>query len=202
MYKILQKIIIVSLVLAFGWSWSPVYAQSQDDIFRFEGYTSIGLNTDGYEWTIGAAWFPIPYLGLKVSIGIDSEIKELSSWGFDDEYHYDYDNDYCARFLFAPAAELRTPSLIYFHSQGFGIQLFASPGVIMSPRASGARSGEWLYWSMRGGLMTLLDERCTLQLGYGYSNFNLYAGAPVSHWGYDEGHHNTHSVFVIFGYKF
>ncbi|MDE7442674.1 MAG: hypothetical protein K2M65_00755 [Muribaculaceae bacterium] len=193
----------MGFIVVSGWNGHTAQAQSADEEYRFEGCASVGLNTDGVEWAIGVAWFPIPYFSFKVAIGLDSEIRELSSWGYDDEYSYGYDyDDYCARFQFCPSIELRTPSLIYFCSQGFGIQLFASPGIIMSPRAAGSHSGEWLYWNMRGGLMTVINERCTLQLGYGYSSFNLYAGAPISHWGYDEGHHNTHSIFVTFGYKF
>lgn len=181
---------------------SEAHAQIQDEYYRFEGLVSIGLNTDGSEWSMGVAWFPIPYLGLKAAIGLDSEIREMGSWVWGDDYEEpDYD-DYCSRLQFITSFELRSPSLIRFRSQGFGIQLFASPGMIMSPRASGSSSGEWLYWSLRGGLMTVLNERCTLQAGYGCSSFNLYAGSPVSHYGYDTGHHNTHSFFVSFGYKF
>lgn len=173
-----------------------------DDVYRFEGSMSVGLNTDGWEWSMGVAWFPIPYLGVKAAIGTDSEMGELLPALIDDSY-YEYDmDDYCTRFQFTPSLELRSPSVIYFSSQDFGIQLFASPGMVMSPRAAGSRSGEWLYWSVRAGLMTVLNDRCTIQCGYGCSSFNLYAGSPESHYGYDPGHHNTHSVFVTFGYKF
>jgi hypothetical protein len=45
-------------------------------------------------------------------------------------------------------------------------------------------------------------DHLTVQLGYGYSNFNLYDGNPYSHRGYDDDHHYTHSGFVTVGYRF
>ncbi len=87
-------------------------AYAGNDVYRFEGSMSVGLNTDGWEWSMGVAWFPIPYLGVKAAIGTDSEMGDLLPALIDDSY-YEYDiDDYCTRFQFTPSLELRSPSVI------------------------------------------------------------------------------------------
>jgi hypothetical protein len=164
-----------------------------------------GLNTDGWLYNIGAAYFPIPNLGFKMALGVDGEIRELGDWYWGDDYtgpfYYTDDDDYCTRFQFLASVELRTPPIIKLGEVSC-LQLFASPGVILSPGASGSCDSGWAYWDAKVGVMATFDH-ITAQLGYGYSNFNLYDGNPYSHNGYDYNeHHYTHSGFICVGYRF
>lgn len=145
---------------------------------------------------------PLPYVGIGASVGFDSEIKELSDWGRG-EYDGTYNDDYCIRFLFKPSLLLRTPRLFSISSQDLDFHLFASPGIIMSPHASGAKNSGWLYWTGAVGV-TAIADRFTISLGYSYSDFSLLDGNPRTHHGNygDDRKHYTHSAFLTLGYKF
>lgn len=172
-----------------------------EENYRWEINFQGGLNTRGWEFSGGAHWFPFRYIGIGASLGIDSEIKEFSDWGREDYYEYDY----CARFIFKPSLLFRTPSLLHVKSQDMDFHLFASPGMIMSPPARGARNSDWLYWNVATGITAIID-RLTFSIGYSCSNYNLLDGNPYTHHSYDIYTKNTksytHSVFIGFGYKF
>lgn len=173
--------------------------KQDEDNYKWEMNLQGGLNTGGWEFFGGVHWFPIRYLGIGASLGIDSEIKEFSDWGRGDYDEYDY----CARFIFKPSLLLRTPSLLHLKSQDMDFHLFASPGIIMSPPAKGARNSGWLYWSGATGVTAIVD-RLTFSLGYSCSNYNILDGSPYTHHPYDkkDSRQYTHSVFIVFGYKF
>ena len=193
----------VSALLAFAGDDDRYYHA------RWEASFTAGLNSDGYEFDIGAVWFPVRYLGIKAAIGFAGELHEVSDWGiydwgiYDDEYYYDdYDDDYASRFRFMPSVELRSPTLINWRSQGGQVYIFANPGLCMSPGASGSKGAEWLNWQVRAGV-TLAVDQIAFTLGYGISDFNLYSGRPYSHNGLpDEDFRTTHTGFISFAYKF
>jgi hypothetical protein len=199
--RFLRAIVIaVATLFAVG----TTQAQSWLMDSKWEASMTGGLNTDGWLYNLGCAYFPIPNLGVKLAIGVDGEIRELGDWywdtGYDEPFYYTDDDDYCTRFQFLASVELRTPPLIRLGDVSC-LQVFASPGVILSPGASGSHDSGWAYWDAKIGAMATFDH-LTVQLGYGYSNFNLYDGNPYSHRGYDDDHHYTHSGFVTVGYRF
>ena len=179
-------------------------AQEENSDYNWEGMFSGELNSNGYGVNGGVHWMPIPYIGIGAAIGFDSEIKEISDWGRN-KYDPCYVDNYCMRFIFKPSLMLRTPSLLHIKSQDMDLHLFASPGIIMSPPASGAKGSEWLYWTGSAGITAIID-RLTLSLGYSQSNYSLIDGNPYTHHGYDPYVRNkknyTHSVFFTLGWKF
>ena len=168
-----------------------------------------GLNSDGWQWNLGITWMPIPYFGIGMSVGLDSEIQEIADWDWSwiyDDYDYgysysDYDDDYCTRLFFKPSILLRSPEIIKISD--VTLHLFAQPAMVMAAYAEGSKDSNWLYWEMGGGVMAAAG-RVTLSLGYSYSNFSLLEGNPYSHYGgySDDSPHYTHSVFFSLGYKF
>ncbi len=178
----------------------PAQSLSTDDGIRhWEADFRAGLNTDGYQFSFGAAYFPIQYAGVRAQIGLGGEIEEIGDWGKDElETHHSY----AARFKFIPALVLRTPRLIHWKSQGAGIYLFAEPGLVLSPGASGSRNARCVNWDFKAGVNMQID-RFILMVGYGISDFSLYSGYPHNHWGAsDPDNYITHSGFIGGAYKF
>lgn len=203
--------IITFLLFALTATEAPL-AQTLDidsHTARFEFSTTIGLNNDGWQWDAGIVYFPVQYVGLKASLGIAGEIEEFSdwnlgSWNDDDDWLYDDNSsdDYTARFKFTPSIVLRTPRIVAWRQQGLDFYLFAEPGIILSPGASGSRRAKTFSWDLKSGINAQLDE-LVFSLGYGITNFSLYSGRPISHYGLpDNDDYITHSVFIGFGYKF
>lgn len=173
--------------------------KTDDGLLHWEGSFIAGLNTDGYQFDFGIAYYPIQYVGIKASLGVNGEIEELGDWGKDE---FETHHHYAVRFKFTPSLALRTPRLIHWKSQDGGFYLFAEPGIILSPRAVGSKHAEYLNWDFKGGINLQID-RFIISVGYGVSNFSLYSGWPTNHWGSsDRDKYITHSGFIGGAYKF
>lgn len=178
----------------------------EDGPASWEAGLNLGLNKDGYHGEMHLTYFKSQYLGLKVGLGFAGEIWELEDWLGDDVsdygYVYDRDYDYAIRFIFNPAIVLRSPRIINWRQQEAGIYLFAEPGLIMSPGASGSRNAKWLRWDAKGGVNLQID--CFIfTLGYNLTNFSLYSGSPQNHWGNpDITEYLTHTIYVGGSIKF
>lgn len=173
--------------------------KTDDGKMHWEGSFLAGLNTDGYLFDFGVAYYPIQYVGIKAALGADGEIEELGDWGKDElETHHHY----AVRFKFTPTLVLRTPRLIHWKSQDAGFYLFAEPGIVLSPGARGSKHAEYFNWDFKGGVNLQID-RILFSIGYGISDFCLYSGYPTNHWGMpDNDKYLTHSVFISISYKF
>lgn len=170
-----------------------------DGLMRWEGAMSGGLNNDGYEVDFQAAYFPLPYVGIKASLGFAGEIEELGDWGREE---WETGHEYAIRFKFNPSLVVRTPRLIHWKSQDAGFFLFTEPGIVLSPGASGSRNARWFSWDVKTGINFQID-RYIVTLGYGISDFSLYSGAPVNHNGLPKNtNYITHTVFIGGAYKF
>lgn len=199
--------VLAALVLAVGMSAQSL--RVDESTYHWESGAMFGFNNDGYEWDFRVAYFPISYFGIRLSLGMAGEIPALEDWDFgdyfDDDYYYDDywdDDNYAARLKFNPAFVFRTPSLFEWKAQGASFHLFAEPGMVMAPRASGARGAKWLCWDMKAGINMQID-RCVFTLGYGVSNFSLYSGYPFSEYGVPEkDNYITHTGFIAMSYKF
>lgn len=173
--------------------------KTDDGVLHWEGIFIAGLNTDGYQFDFGVGYYPIQYIGIKTALGINSEIKELADWG---KYESETHHHYVARLKFTPSLVIRTPQLIHWKSQDGGFYLFAEPGIILSPGASGSKNAEYLNWDFKGGINLQID-RFIFSIGYGISNFSLYSGWPTSHLGMpNRDNYITHSGFIGGAYKF
>ncbi len=181
---------------------TQAYSQSlstEDGVLHWETGIRAGLNTDGYQFDIGIAYFPIQYVGLKAQIGVNGEIWELGDWITDDVEYYP---DYAARFIFNPTFVFRSPRLVHWKRQDAWFHIFAEPGISISPGAVGSKNPQIINWDLKAGVNMQLD-RAVFTLGYGISNFNLYSGHPDNHWGMpDKDNYLTHSVFLGGAYKF
>lgn len=175
-------------------------AQEENSDYNWEGMFSGELNSNGYGVNGGVHWMPIPYIGIGAAIGFDSEMQGLLDSEVDE-----YDPDYLIRLIFKPSLMLRTPSLLHIESQYMDLHLFASPGIIMSTPASGAKDSGWLYWTASAGITAIID-RLTLSLGYSQSNYSLTDGIiyTLNNQGIyiKDKNNNTHSVFFTLGWKF
>ena len=145
-----------------------------------------------HEVSAGVAWFPIPYIGIRVDMGCVGEIKELADWGT--EYP---DHAYCLRFKCTPSVELRTPNLVYWPARRATICLFTNPGMSLSPGGAGSHHADWYNWTVRSGLM-LKSESIRIAIGYGISDYYLLSGNPYSHQQMykPQSHPLTHQAFV------
>lgn len=180
----------------------PLFSQSlstDDGVKHWETDFRAGLNTDGFQVDFGIMYFPIHYIGLKLQLGTNGEIEELGDWGKDElETHHSY----ASRFKFTPAIVLRTPRLIHWKSQDAGIYIFAEPGIILSPGSRGSKHAEYFNWDFKIGINLQVD-RFIFTIGYGVSNYSLYSGSPINHWGLpDRNNYITHSGFIGGAYKF
>lgn len=161
-----------------------------------------GLNSDGWQFDIGAAYFPTACVGLKASIGMAEEIEGLGDliknaihdYPYDDYYDTPY---YTARFKFNPAIVLRTPRVIYWRSQDAGFHLFAEPGMVISPGARHSRNAKICCLDLKAGINLQID-RFIVCVGYGITDFNLYSGHPR----FKNSDTLTHSGFIGGAYKF
>jgi len=177
---------------------------------RWEASVSCGLNTDGWEWDAGLTYRPIPYLGIKLALGLAGEIQALEDWHIEDwwydEYHepyYDYDDkNYTLRFKFMPSIDLRSPTIIRLKSQDATFHVFATPGITLSPGATGSRNAQWFNWQTRAGIEMTISE-FVIRIGYGITNFSLYSGRPYNENGLPSNpEHITHSGFTTLAYRF
>ncbi|MDE7376314.1 MAG: hypothetical protein K2N16_05655 [Muribaculaceae bacterium] len=202
-----QLVLIISLLVC---ACSMAQTIDFDDgRSHWEADVLIGLNNDGYEFGLGAAYFPFSFIGIKANIGMAGEIEELEDWGIDywdpdygDAYYWEKNYDYAARFKFSPALVLRTPRIAHWKRQDAGFYLFAEPGLSLSPGASGSRGARWFNWDFKGGVNMQID-RFIVFVGYGFSSFSLYSGFPTSHWGApSKDNYTTHFGFIGTAYKF
>lgn len=167
-----------------------------------------GLNSDGYEFDFGITWYPVRNVGLKAALGFAGEIHEFSDWNWNwdddyyDDYWYDYDDDYAVRFKFITSLDLQTPSILILREQGIAFNLFANPGISLSPGAEGSVDAQWFNWQFRGGIGMDI-ENVVVRMGYGCSDYDLYSGNPISHhYGVEEPYKITHTGFVSLGVRF
>lgn len=191
-----------AILVASGSAFSQSM-RTDDGIKHWEGSFSAGLNSAGYQFDFGIAYFPLQYVGVKARVGFAAEIEEFGDWLRDEyDYGYDYENKYATRFKFTPSLVLRSPRLIHWKSQDAGFYLFAEPGIVLSPGAHGSKNAECFNWDFRCGVNLQID-RFIVTIGYGISNFNLYSGYPTNHWGSPLRDDTlTHSGFLAGAYKF
>lgn len=198
---VISKKIAVGLVLSLIFISAEAQTLNlEEGECHWEGGFSAGLNNDGYEFDFRVAYFPIPYIGVKAGIGLAGEIWELEDWvdDYNDEAYYEY----AARFKFNPAIVIRSPRLINWKSQDAGFYLFTEPGIVLSPGARGSRNAQHYRWDVKSGV-NLQFDRFIVTIGYGISNFSLYSGAPITHWGLPENmNYITHTVFIGGAVKF
>lgn len=197
-----KELRVVVLILLLGLCGGVSRAQSlqtTDGVKHGEVDFSAGLNTDGYEVEMGVAYFPIQYMGIKSQIGFAGELKALEDWGLDEE---ESGHHYAVRFKFMPSVVVRSPMLLNWKQQEAGLYLFAEPGVVFSPGASGSKGAKVVTWKLRTGI-TMQFDRMMIFVGYGISDFSLYSGRPYNYHGlpYND-NHTTHSVFIGTAYKF
>lgn len=184
--------------------FAAVAAQPQSlkvdgDVSHWEADILAGLNTDGWQLDLGAAYFPLQYIGIKANIGTAGEIEELGDWGKEE---WETGHSYATRFKFTPALVLRSPRLINMPDQYARIYLFAEPGLILSPGASGSRNAKTFRWDFKAGINLQID-RFIVFAGYGVTNFSLYSGRPIARNGYPANlNYLTHSGFIGTAYKF
>lgn len=158
-----------------------------------------GLNNDGEQIDFGIAHFPIQYFGFKVQLGFASEIEELADWMDDD---YDYDADYTIRFKSTFSIVLRSPKILKWKRYDGSFYLFAEPGIILSPGASGSHDAKTFNKDLKTGINLQID-RCVFSIGFGISDYSLYSGYPTNHWGDPErDNYTTYSGFLGFALKF
>ncbi|MDE5647831.1 MAG: hypothetical protein K2L69_08975 [Muribaculaceae bacterium] len=197
MMRYLQLICLVSFLCI-----TEMSAQSlkvDNEILRWEAGASAGLNNDGYQIDLSAAWFPLQYVGARMTLGFAGEIEEIGDWGNDD---WDSADDYAIRIKLIPALVLRSPRLVNWKSQSGGFYLFAEPGFVLAPGAAGSRNARIFNVDLKTGINLQL-ERVVLSLGYGITDFSLYSGRPINHHGLpDRDNYITHSVFIAAAYKF
>ncbi len=195
MPDITQKLLWLLLLLMLK---NPLFSQSlscEDGITHWETDIRVGLNNDGFQFGAGIAYFPIQYIGIKTQLGFNGEIEE---------FHADpmTKSSYTTRFLFTPAIILRTPRVIHLKNQDSSFYLFTEPGITLSPGASGSKNAKTFNWDLKAGINLQID-RYIFTIGYGITDFSLYSGNPVNHWGLpDVDNYITHSGFVGIAYKF
>lgn len=203
----MRKLAITTALLIFTvfGAFSQKLECDGDEIMNWEMNFLGGLNKDGSEFDIGIAHFPAQYVGFKLQLGMAGEVAELSEW-WDDDYDYAYGNDYYSdytwRFKATFSVVLRSPMIIKWERQNGGFYLFAEPGIILSPGASGSRNAQWFSKDLKTGI-NLQFNRCIFSVGFEISDFSLYSGYPNSHWGTrDNDRYTTYSGFFGIGYKF
>lgn len=177
---------------------------TDDGVKNWEVSVTGGLNTDGFQLDAGVAYFPVQYFGMRMAIGMASEIQGM--WSFiggalsDYDYMYWDENDYYARFKYTAAFDLRSPCIIPWKSANGGFYLFAQPGITLSPYERGKVEASWLNWDLKCGINLQVD-RCIISLGYGVSDYCLYTG----HWPRERNPEPdwwTHSLFLAISAKF
>lgn len=170
-----------------------------DDVMHWEAGFNAGLNNDGYEFDFRGLYFPIQYVGLKIGLGLASEIEAMEDWWAED---WEKSTDYTVRFKFNPAIVLRTPRLIRWKGQDGGFYLYTEPGITLSPGAVGSWRARFLNWDLKSGINLQID-RFIFTIGYGISDFSLYSGAPVNHHGLPvDTDYITHTLFIGGSMKF
>lgn len=158
---------ISCMVLAPLFCAGSVNAQTlvcDDSALHWESGLSAGLDNDGYEIGVHAAYFPVQYLGLRASLGFAGEIESVEDWGQDswgDDYR-DYRHRYAVRFKFSPALVLRSPRIVQLKSQEAGFYLFAEPGMVLSPGASGSRGARCFCWDVKAESIFSWPAMCLL----------------------------------------
>lgn len=193
------RLLLIIVICFGGGSVRAQSLKSDDGILHWEAGMNVGLNNDGYEIELRAAYFPLQYVGVKFGLGMAGEIESFEDWGKED---WETVHEYASRFKFTPSVVVRTPRLIHLKNQGGGFYLFAEPGMVFSPGASGSRNARWLRWDLKTGINFQID-RYIVTIGYGVSNFSLYSGNPVSQYGVQESrNYITHSGFIGGAVKF
>ena len=140
-----QILAILALITAFSARSQSLVVDGGDDVSHWEANFLAGLNTDGWQTDLGAAYFPVEYVGIKASIGSAGEIRALEDWGKDES---ETGRHYASRFKFTPALAFRSPRIIKLPDPSAGIFIFAEPGLILSPGASGSRGAKTVRWDL------------------------------------------------------
>lgn len=199
MFKILRTATLCIVMALCCYNATAQSNMTDDGNCHWETGAIAGLNNDGYEWQFQGAYFPIPYIGAKIGLGMAGEIHMIEDWGEDE---WDTGHHYAARFKFNAAIAARSPRIINWKSQKAGFYLFTEPGIALSPGASGSRNERYCCWDLKSGINLQLDL-LIFTLGYGISDFSLYSGYPTNMHGLpDDDNYITHTVFIGCSYKF
>lgn len=191
------KKFIALIALFAGLTLNAQTIKVDDNLLRGEFTINGGLNTDGYQIDTGLAYFPGDCFGLKFSIGMNAEIE-----AFDDCNCWSSVEKYAIRFRFTPALVFRTPRLIKFREADSGLNLFAEPGLTLSPGASGSKDARTFCWDFKCGI-NLQFGIGFFAIGYEVTDFSLYSGRPVSAYAQpDDTNRTTHAAFIGLGLKF
>ena len=194
-----NKILLILLLSVASFNAIAQTVHVDDEVSHWEADILGGLNNDGWQFDFGVAYFPLQYIGVKANIGFAGEIEQIEDWGKDE---LETGHSYASRFKFNPSLVMRTPRLINWKSQNAGIYLFAEPGIILSPGASGSKGARYCNWDFKGGINLQLD-RFILFVGYGISDYSLYSGFPTAMNGLPQNdNYITHSGFIGTAYKF
>lgn len=70
--------VLAALVLAVGMSAQSL--RVDESTYHWESGAMLGFNNDGYEWDFRVAYFPIPYFGIRLSLGMAGKIPALKGW--------------------------------------------------------------------------------------------------------------------------
>lgn len=198
--RYMGRILAVLLCLTLIQFTSAQSLRCDDGVLHWEADFSLGLNNDGYQTDVGVSYFPVQYVGIKTMLGYASELGDMESWWNED--YYSDDPDTTIRFKFTPSFVLRSPELFRWKKQDGGFYLFAEPGLILSPRASGSDGAQWLNKCLRVGFNFRID-RTIFYIGYGVTDFSLYSGFRAYDYGNPpSNNYTTHSVFIGGAYKF
>ena len=81
----------ILLAALFSLSASAQSLDIEGETKHWEYNINGGLNTDGWQWDTGIAYYPIETIGFKLAFGFAGEIHELSDWDFG--YYEDYYRD-------------------------------------------------------------------------------------------------------------
>lgn len=195
----MRRLLVFVIGLYFCVCASSQTLRIYDSVYNWEADMYAGLNNDGYQIDFGIAYFPVQYIGLKLSLGAAGEFRELEDMIGKSEY---WDTDYAIRYKAIASLVLRSPELIPWKRQGGGFYLFVEPGFILSPGAPGSRFAKWSNWDVRSGINLQMDN-VILSAGYEISDFSLYSGRPTNHNGLpDKVYYLTHTVFIGLAFKF
>lgn len=151
-------------------------------------------------WELGAAWYPMTYAGLSLSLELDDNKGKKGLLVSTDNGREEYDSERVMRLNLHPSLAFRTPRLWIGRRRGVGVMLECNPGLVLSfPRNDSKwvdswplgedvtevngrkayrrrhlknRDGEWLAWRVRTALSFCTDDGA-ISIGYSVSNYDI-----------------------------
>ena len=76
----MKRILSVLAALALAVGMSAQSLRVDESTYHWESGAMLGFNNNGYEWDFRVAYFPIPYFGIRLSLGMAGEIPALEDW--------------------------------------------------------------------------------------------------------------------------